>query len=49
MSKDVAIAMAKGALQHSDADLALVVTGFAGPGDAAGEEALVHFALAQQN
>lgn len=49
VSKDVGMGMAKGSLQHSDADLALAVTGFAGPSDTAGEEGLVHFALAQQN
>jgi nicotinamide-nucleotide amidase len=31
VSREVAIAMAKGALAHSDADLAVAVTGVAGP------------------
>ena len=31
VAKDVAIAMARSALQKSDADLAVAITGFAGP------------------
>lgn len=44
----VARAMAEGALQNSNADIALSVTGFAGPTDA-GEEGLVHFGCARRN
>ncbi|MFB0611086.1 CinA family protein [Aurantiacibacter poecillastricola] len=46
VSREVAIAMARGALDRAEADLALSITGFAGPpgeGDD-GEEGLVHFA-----
>jgi len=42
----VARAMAEGALQNSRADIALSVTGFAGPGG--GEEGLVHFGCARR-
>lgn len=45
VSRDVAIAMAQGALAHSKADIALSVTGFAGEGD---EPGLVHFACARR-
>ena len=43
----VARAMAEGALQNSHADIALSVTGFAGPAKDA-EEGLVHFACARR-
>ena len=43
VSKDVAIAMAEGALAHSRADIAVSVTGFAGRGAPADEPGLVHF------
>jgi nicotinamide-nucleotide amidase len=43
----VARAMAEGALQNSDSDIALSVTGFAGPAKGA-EEGLVHFACARR-
>ena len=46
VSKEVAIAMAEGALKRSSANVALAITGFAGPGDADDEEGLVHFACA---
>lgn len=47
VSRPVALAMAEGALARSGADVALAVTGFAGPaGDA--EEGLVHFACADR-
>jgi nicotinamide-nucleotide amidase len=49
VSEVVARAMAEGALQRSNADLALGVTGFAGPGAPGQEEGLVHFALARRN
>jgi nicotinamide-nucleotide amidase len=39
--------MAEGALQRSKADLALGVTGFAGPAGPGEEEGLVHFGLAR--
>lgn len=45
VSKAVAIAMAVGALDHSTADIALSVTGFAGTGE---EPGLVHFACARR-
>jgi nicotinamide-nucleotide amidase len=45
VSKVVAIAMAEGALDHSTADIALSVTGFAGDGD---EPGLVHFGCARR-
>jgi nicotinamide-nucleotide amidase len=44
----VARAMAEGALQNSEADIALSVTGFAGPGGAGSEEGLVHFGCARR-
>ena len=48
VSEVVARAMAEGALHRSDADIALGVTGFAGPGGPDQEEGLVHFALARR-
>jgi len=44
----VAKALAEGALQKSAADIALSVTGFAGPGGPGSEEGLVHMALARR-
>nr|WP_243450958.1 CinA family protein [Sphingosinicella sp. CPCC 101087] len=44
VSREVAIAMAEGALRRSDANIALAVTGFADSGD---EPGLVHFACAR--
>jgi nicotinamide-nucleotide amidase len=44
----VARARAEGALQNSEADIALSVTGFAGPAAPGKEEGLVHFALARR-
>lgn len=44
VSRAVAVAMAAGALARSRADLALAVTGFAGPAGPDDEEGLVHFA-----
>jgi nicotinamide-nucleotide amidase len=44
----VARAMAEGALQRSEADIALSVTGFAGPGGDGAEEGLVHFGCARR-
>jgi nicotinamide-nucleotide amidase len=48
VSEAVARAMADGALQRSNADIAIGITGFAGPGAPGTEEGLVHFALARQ-
>ena len=44
----VAGAMAEGALQNSHADIAVSVTGFAGPAGEDQEEGLVHFACARR-
>ena len=44
VSKEVAVAMAEGALERSDANIALAVTGFADKGE---EPGLVHFACAR--
>ncbi len=49
VSRDVALEMAQGALRRSRADIALAVTGFAGPGGDDDEEGLVHFACARRN
>lgn len=46
VSQEVATAMVEGALSRCDADLALSVTGFAGPGKNGEEAGLVHFACA---
>ncbi|MCW3796941.1 CinA family protein [Sphingomonas sp. BN140010] len=43
----VARAMAEGALQNSQSDIALSVTGFAGPAAPGKEEGLVHFGCAR--
>ena len=48
VSEVVARAMAEGALERSAADIAVAVTGFAGPGASGQEEGLVHFALARR-
>lgn len=45
VSREVAVAMAEGALARSNADIALAVTGYAGNGD---EPGLVHFACARR-
>ncbi len=47
VSRWAACAMAEGALAHSKADIAVAVTGYAGPGD--GEEGLIHIAVAQRD
>jgi nicotinamide-nucleotide amidase len=44
VSREVALAMAEGALARSDANIALAITGFADSGD---EPGLVHFACAR--
>jgi nicotinamide-nucleotide amidase len=46
VSEPVARAMAEGALDQSTADIAVSITGFAGP-TPEGEEGLVHFACAR--
>jgi len=48
VSEAVARAMAEGALERSRADVAIAVTGFAGPAGDGCEEGLVHFALARR-
>ncbi|MDB5700268.1 MAG: cinA [Sphingomonadales bacterium] len=48
VSRDVALAMAEGAIDHSNADIALAVTGFAGAGSPGDEPGLVHFACARR-
>jgi nicotinamide-nucleotide amidase len=48
VSEPVARAMAEGALARSRADIALAVTGFAGPAGEAHEQGLVHLALARR-
>lgn len=48
VSEVVARAMAEGALARSEADVALGVTGFAGPAGKECEEGLVHIALARR-
>lgn len=47
VSREVAIAMAIGALKRSEGDLAIAITGFAGPAGEGEEEGLVHFACAR--
>ena len=49
VSKPVARAMAKGALAASHADIAIGITGFAGPAGENNEEGLVHMALARKD
>ena len=48
VSEVVARAMAEGALKRSHADVAIGVTGFAGPAGPGLEEGLVHFGLARR-
>ena len=48
VSEAVAKAMAEGALKRSRADIAIGVTGFAGPAELGCEEGLVHFAVARR-
>jgi nicotinamide-nucleotide amidase len=48
VSEVVARAMAEGALKRSRADIAIAVTGFAGPAGPGHEEGLVHLALARR-
>src|ERR1700761_3485771 len=51
VSRQTAEAMARGALKHSDADLAVSITGIAGPGGATPGKpvGLVHFAAAARD
>lgn len=49
VSEDVARAMAKGALLHAPADVALAITGFAGPGAPHDEPGLVHLACRRRS
>jgi nicotinamide-nucleotide amidase len=49
VSEVVARAMAEGALVRSHADIAVGVTGFAGPAASGEEEGLVHFGLARRD
>lgn len=48
VSKECAIAMAEGALARSSADIAISLTGFAGPAHGECEEGLVHLACARR-
>jgi nicotinamide-nucleotide amidase len=48
VSEPVAVEMAQGALRRSQADVAVSITGFAGPGGPEDEEGLVHFACARR-
>jgi nicotinamide-nucleotide amidase len=50
VSREAAAAMARGAVAHSDAGLAVAITGIAGPGGGSAEKpvGLVHFAAATQ-
>ncbi|HEX6742404.1 MAG TPA: CinA family protein [Sphingomicrobium sp.] len=49
VSEIVARAMAEGALDRSQADIAIGITGFAGPAGEGCEEGLVHMALARRD
>jgi nicotinamide-nucleotide amidase len=51
VSGETAAAMAKGALKHSLADIAVAITGIAGPGGGSKQKpvGLVHFAAARRN
>lgn len=48
VSKAIALAMAQGAIAHSPADIALAITGFAGPAGPDDEPGLVHFACVRR-
>jgi nicotinamide-nucleotide amidase len=48
VSEWTARAMAEGALRHSGADIAIAVTGYAGPAKDDAEEGLVHLAVARR-
>lgn len=46
VSREIAVAMARGALSRSHAEVAVSITGFAGPAGDSDEEGLVHLAVA---
>ncbi|MFC3226199.1 CinA family protein [Marinibaculum pumilum] len=48
VSREVAVAMAEGAVQRSAAELAVAITGFAGPAGDGDEEGRVHLACARK-
>ena len=50
VSREVALAMAQGALDHSNADISVAITGIAGPSGGSPDKpvGLVHFAVARQ-
>ncbi|EPR17310.1 competence protein CinA [Sphingobium indicum IP26] len=48
VSREVAVAMAEGAIERSHADIALAVTGYAGAASPGEEAGLVHFACARR-
>ncbi|ANK82536.1 MAG: damage-inducible protein CinA [Rhizobiales bacterium NRL2] len=48
VAEATAIAMAEGAMRRTAADIAMAVTGFAGPAGVDDEEGLVHFACARK-
>ena len=48
VSREVALAMAEGALAHSRADVVVSITGFAGQGGPDDEAGLVHFGCARR-
>ncbi|HEY6816670.1 MAG TPA: CinA family protein [Croceibacterium sp.] len=48
VSEEIAVEMALGALRRSRADIALAITGFAGPAGDHDEEGLVHLACARR-
>jgi nicotinamide-nucleotide amidase len=49
VSRETAIAMVEGALARSHGDVAVSITGFAGPGGPDDEPGLVHFACARRD
>ncbi|WP_239806539.1 CinA family protein [Croceicoccus hydrothermalis] len=49
VSRPIAIAMARGALNRSRSAIAVSITGYAGPGGDDAEEGLVHFGCAVKN
>lgn len=49
VSEEIAVEMALGALRRSRADIALSITGFAGPSGDNEEEGLVHFSCARRH